>query len=202
MEAMKNKLGIEDAEELAREEERLGKIRAREMFDSGRLDEMDPGSVPSLFEIHELLFCDVYEFAGEARTMNIARGGVQHAPIMFLAPALRALHMAPQGTFDEVVGKYVEAHTIHPFLAGNARALRIWLDVMLGAMVGKVVDWSAIDRDRYLQALEESPEDPGPLKALLQDALTDLVGNRDVYLKGIDASFAFEGFDSFEAAEV
>ena len=197
-----NKLGIDSPIELAREEERLSKIRAIEAFDSGAFDSLEPGRYASLSKIHEWLFGDVYEFAGKMRDVNIAKGGFRFAPVVYLKEAVARIESMPQSTFDEIVEKYVEMNVAHPFREGNGRAMRIWLDLMLKAEVGKAVDWSQIDREDYLLAMERSPVRDTEIKALLLTALTDAIGDREAFMKGVDASYAYEGYSSYNTANL
>ena len=170
MAALKNKLGITDSTELAREEERISKTKAAELFESGMLDKMIPGSYRALQAIHNQLFCDVYEFAGQTRTVNIAKGNFRFAPVMYLDAALKNVEKMPQSTFDEIVEKYVEMNIAHPFREGNGRSTRIWLDQILKKELGKVVDWSKVDKDDYLMAMERSPIKDIEIKVVLQKA--------------------------------
>ena len=202
MAALKNKLGITDSTELAREEERISKRKAAEMFESGMLDEMIPGSYRALQAIHNQLFCDVYEFAGQTRTVNIAKGNFRFAPVMYLDAALKNVEKMPQSTFDEIVEKYVEMNIAHPFREGNGRSTRIWLDQILKKELGKVVDWSKVDKEDYLLAMERSPIKDVEIKVLLKCALTDETDSREVYMKGIDHSYYYEGYTTFNIEEL
>ena len=192
MAALKNKLGITNSTELAREEERISKRKAAEMFESGMLDEMIPGSYRALQAIHNQLFCDVYEFAGQTRTVNIAKGNFRFAPVMYLDAALKNVEKMPQSTFDEIVEKYVEMNIAHPFREGNGRSTRIWLDHILKMELGKVVDWSKVDKDDYLLAMERSPIKDIEIKVILQNALTDQIDDREMFMKGVDHSYEYE----------
>ena len=198
MAALQNKLGITDSTELAREEERISKRKAADMFESGMLDEMIPGSYRALQAIHNQLFCDVYEFAGQTRTVNIAKGNFRFAPLMYLEAALQSIDKMPQSTFDEIVEKYVEMNVAHPFREGNGRSTRIWLDLMLKKEIGYVVDWSKVDKEDYLLAMERSPIKDIEIKFLLKNALTDNVNDREIYMKGIDHSYYYEGYYVFK----
>ena len=202
MAALQNKLGITDSTELAREEERISKRKAAEMFESGMLDEMIPGSYKALQAIHNYLFCDIYEFAGQTRTVNIAKGNFRFAPVMYLDAALKNVEKMPQSTFDEIVEKYVEMNIAHPFREGNGRSTRIWLDAMLKKEIGQVVDWSQVDKEDYLLAMERSPIKDIEIKFLLKNALTDMIDDRTVYMKGIDASYYYEGYNVFKTDEL
>ncbi len=195
--ALANKLGIESDVELAREEERLSKLRALELFEKGLLDDVGTGTFAGLASIHRYLFQDLYDFAGEARTVNIAKGNFRFVPAMYLTAALETIEQMPQGTFDEIVEKYVEMNVAHPFREGNGRSMRIWLDVMLKRELGCVVDWSRVDKEDYLLAMERSPVRDTEIKALLEGALTDRVKDRLVYMKGIDASYRYEGYATY-----
>ena len=199
---LENKLGISDSAELARAEERLSKQRAVELFDSGALASLEPGTYESLAKIHEHLFSDVYDFAGKMRSVDIARGGFRFAPVLYLADAVARIEAMPQSTFDEIVEKYVEMNVAHPFREGNGRAMRVWLDSMLKAGIGKAVDWSRVDREDYLLAMERSPVRDVEIKALLKSALTDAVSDRDAFMKGIDASYAYEGYAAYSTSEL
>lgn len=202
MAALQNKLGITDSTELAREEERISKRKAAEMFESGMLDEMIPGSYKALQAIHNYLFCDIYEFAGQTRTVNIAKGNFRFAPVMYLKAALENVEKMPQSTFDEIVEKYVEMNIAHPFREGNGRSTRIWLDLMLKKELNMVVDWSSVDKEDYLMAMERSPVKDIEIKYILKKALTDKVDDREVYMKGIDHSYYYEGYAIYKAEEL
>ena len=197
-----NKLGITSEAELAREEERLTKLRALELYDSCLLGTFEVGTFKGLSQIHRHLFQDVYDFAGEARTVNIAKGSFRFAPTIYLSAALDAIDKMPQGTFDEIIEKYVEMNVAHPFREGNGRSRRIWLDAMLKTGVGRVVDWGSIDREDYLLAMERSPVRDTEIKTLLKGALTDAVADRSVFMKGIDASYRYEGYDAYTMDEL
>ena len=196
---LENKLGIKNAAELAREEERLSKKRAAELFENGFLDMLTPGTFSALQAIHKYLFADIYDFAGQIRTANIAKGNFRFAPVVYLGDAIEKIAKMPQSTFDEIVEKYVEMNVVHPFREGNGRSMRIWLDMMLKAELGKVVDWSRVDKDDYLLAMERSPIRDLEIKHLLKGALTDEINSREVYMKGIDRSYSYEGYEAFKA---
>ena len=200
--ALENRLGILDSAELAREEERLSKRRAVELFESGALDQLEPGTVAALREIHRQLFQDVYAFAGELRTVNLAKGNFRFAPLMYLEAALANMEKMPQGWFDEIVEKYVEMNIAHPFREGNGRSMRLWLDQMLKAGIGQVVDWSRVDKEDYLLAMERSPIKDVEIKVLLKSALTSDVNSRELFMKGMDHSYFYEGYATFRTAEV
>ena len=194
--ALENKLGITNSAELAREEERISKRKAVELFESGALDKLAPGRFTSLQAIHKALFEDIYDFAGELRTVNLAKGNFRFAPLMYLEAALGNIDKMPQSTFDEIIEKYVEMNIAHPFMEGNGRATRIWLDMMLKKRIGKVVDWRKVDRDLYLQAMERSPINDLELRTLLGGALTDRTEDREVIFKGIEQSYYYEGYEA------
>lgn len=199
---LENKLGIANEVELAREEERLTKLRARELFETRLLDSFEPGTFAGLRAIHRYLFQDVYDFAGQVRTVNIAKGNFRFAPVMYLSAALEAIEKMPQGTFDEIIEKYVEMNVAHPFREGNGRSTRIWLDVILKKELGCVIDWSCVGKEDYLFAMERSPVRDTEIKALLKSALTDAVDDRQVYMKGIDASYRYEGYSVYMVDEL
>ena len=200
--ALENKLGIQDSAELAREEERLSKKRAVELFELGLLETMEPGKFSSLRQIHAYLFQDVYSFAGELRRVNLAKGNFRFAPVMYLEAALANIDKMPQSDFDEVVEKYVEMNVAHPFREGNGRSGRIWLDLMFKAALGQVVDWSRVDKEDYLLAMERSPIRNIEIKHLLKNALTEQVDSREIYMKGIDNSYYYEGYSIYKAREL
>ena len=197
--ALENKLGITTSAELAREEERISKIRAIELFETSFLSSLQPGSFNALSKIHEFLFSDIYDFAGKIRKVNIAKGNFRFAPLMYLEAALKSIEEMPQSTFDEIIEKYVEMNVAHPFREGNGRATRIWLDHILKNEIGMVVDWSLVDKEDYLLAMERSPIKDIEIKHLLKNALTDKVNDRQVFMKGIDHSYYYEGYTAFKA---
>ena len=200
--ALENKLGITNSAELAREEERISKKKAVELFESGSLDKLAPGRFASLQAIHKALFEDIYDFAGELRTVNLAKGNFRFAPLMYLEAALGNIDKMPQSTFDEIIEKYVEMNIAHPFREGNGRSIRLWLDQMLKADIGQVVDWSCVDKEDYLLAMERSPIKDVEIKVLLKAALTDDVNSREVFMKGIDHSYYYEGYTTFKTEEL
>ncbi len=200
--ALENKLGITNSAELAREEERISKKKAVELFESGALDKLVPGRFASLQAIHKALFEDIYDFAGELRTLNLAKGNFRFAPLMYLEAALGNIDKMPQSTFDEIIEKYVEMNIAHPFREGNGRSTRLWLDQMLKAGIGQVVDWSKVDKEDYLLAMERSPIKDVEIKVLLKAALTDDVNSREVFMKGIDHSYYYEGYMTFKAEDL
>lgn len=200
--ALKNKLGITDSLELAREEERISKTRALELFEKGLLDSFENGTFHGLAQIHEYLFSDIYDFAGKIRTVNLAKGGFRFAPVLYLHDALERISQMPQSTFDEIIEKYVEMNVAHPFREGNGRSTRIWLDAILKKELGKVIDWSRVDKEDYLLAMERSPVRDTEIKTLLSAALTERIHDREVYMKGIDASYSYEGYEIYKTADV
>lgn len=200
--ALENKLGITDSAELAREEERISKKKAAQMFESGTLAALPTGTFAALKEIHRYLFEDIYGFAGEIRTVNLAKGNFRFAPLMYLDAALANIDKMPQSTYDEIVEKYVEMNIAHPFREGNGRSMRIWFDLMLKNGIGKVVDWSRVDKEDYLLAMERSPIRDTEIKVLLKAALTDDVDSREIYMKGIDHSYYYEGYTTFKTEEL
>ena len=200
--ALENKLGITESPELARIEEKLSKQRALELFETGALDRLEAGTFAALASIHRALFSDIYDFAGEKRTVNIAKCNFRFASVMYLDAALENIERMPQSTFDEIVEKYVEMNVAHPFREGNGRSMRLWLDGMLKKALGQVVDWSRVDKEDYLQAMERSPVKDLEIKALLKAALTNQVNDRAVYMKGIDASYHYEGYHTFRTEDL
>ncbi len=199
---LENKLGIVSSIELAREEERISKKKALELFENGTLDSLDAGKFSSLKAIHKALFEDVYDFAGEIRTVNIAKGGFRFAPLMYLEAALENIDKMPQSTFDEIIEKYVEMNIAHPFREGNGRATRIWLDCVLKKEIGRVVDWSLVDKEDYLLAMERSPVKDIEIKHILKIALTDKINDREMFMKGIDHSYYYEDYTTFKTDEL
>ena len=200
--ALENKLGITNSAELAREEERISKRKAVELFESGALDKLVPGRFASLQAIHKALFEDIYDFAGELRTLNLAKGNFRFAPLMYLEAALGNIDKMLQSTYDEIIEKYVEMNIAHPFREGNGRSTRLWLDQMLKAGIGQVVDWSRVDKEDYLLAMERSPIKDVEIKVLLKAALTNEINSREVYMKGIDHSYYYEGYTTFKAEDL
>ena len=200
--ALENKLGITNSAELAREEERISKKKAVELFERGALDKLEPGKFTSLQAIHKALFEDIYDFAGKLRTVNLAKGNFRFVPLMYLEAALANIDKMPQSTYDEIIEKYVEMNIAHPFREGNGRSTRLWLDQMLKAGIGQVVDWSRVDKEDYLLAIERSPIKDVEIKVLLKAALTDDVNSREVFMKGIDHSYYYEGYTTFKAEEL
>ena len=200
--ALENKLGLTSSADLAREEERISKKKAAQLFDRKLLDTFDVGTFAGIASIHKYLFEDIYDFAGELRTVNIAKGNFRFAPLMYLQAALENIDKMPQSNFDEIVEKYVEMNIAHPFREGNGRSTRIWLDHILKNKIGKVVDWSKVDQDDYLLAMEHSPIKDVEIKVLLKGALTDEINSREVYMKGIDHSYYYEGYTTFKTEEL
>ena len=200
--ALENKLGITSSPELAEAEERISKKKALELFDNGILDTLEAGKFSALKAIHKYLFEDIYDFAGEVRTVNIAKGNFRFAPVMYLAAALENIDKMPQSTFDEIVEKYVEMNIAHLFREGNGRSTRIWLDCIFKKELGKVVDWSKVDKEDYLLAMERSPIKDIEIKYILKNALTDEINSREVYMKGIDHSYYYEGYTTFKTEEL
>lgn len=200
--ALENKLNIKDSTELARMEEKLSKKKAAELFETGYLDSYEAGSFHMLAAIHKYLFDEIYEFAGKVRTVNLAKGNFRFAPVMYLQAALEQIEKMPQSTFEEIIEKYVEMNIAHPFREGNGRSTRIWLDIMLKRERNRVIDWSAVDKEDYLLAMERSPVRDIEIKYVLKQALTDRVNDREVYMKGIDHSYYYEGYAVYKAEEL
>ena len=199
---LKNKLGIDDSADLARKEEKISKKKAVELFETGLLDKMEAGKFSSLKAIHKYLFEDIYDFAGEIRNINISKGNFRFAPLMYLDAALENIDKMPQSDFDEIIEKYVEMNIAHPFREGNGRSTRIWLDLILKKEIGQVIDWSKVDKEDYLMAMERSPVKDIEIKHILKAALTDEINSREVYMKGIDHSYYYEGYTTFKAEEL
>lgn len=197
-----NKLGITSSPDLQKAEERLSKMRAVELFTSNLLDEHAPGSFQTLAFIHHHLFQDIYDFAGQLRRDDISKGGFRFASQLYLPEALKAIELMPQSNFDKIIEKYVEMNVAHPFREGNGRSMRIWLDHMFKTELGTVVDWSQVDKTDYLLAMERSPIKDIEIKQLLSKALTKETNDRQVYIKGIDASYAYEGYETFRAEDL
>ena len=200
--ALKNKLGLTDSADLAREEERISKKKAMELFENGMLNSLSAGRFATLQKIHKYLFDDIFDFAGEIRTVNLAKGNFRFAPMMYLQAALENVEKMPQSNFDEIIEKYVEMNVAHPFREGNGRSTRIWLDHILKTEIGKVVDWSKVDKEDYLLAMERSLIKDVEIKVLLKAALTDEVDSREIYMKGIDYSYYYEGYTTFKAEDL
>lgn len=200
--ALENKLGITESSVLAREEEKISKKKALELFETGYLDTLTAGTFESLSLIHKYLFDEIYDFAGEIREVNIAKGNFRFAPLMYLQAALDNIDKMPQKDFDAIIEKYVEMNIAHPFREGNGRATRIWLDLILKKELGKVVDWSMVDKEDYLLAMERSPIKDIEIKHILKNALTDQINDREVYMKGIDTSYYYEGYTTFKTEDL
>ncbi|WP_337780727.1 protein adenylyltransferase Fic [Phascolarctobacterium succinatutens] len=199
---LENKLGITSSAELATQEERLSKKRALELFESGMLHKLEAGTFKTLQTIHKQLFMDIYDFAGKVRSVNIAKGGFRFVPAMYLLDALKQIERMPQSTFDEIIEKYVEMNVAHPFREGNGRSTRIWLDLILKKELQLVIDWSKVNKEDYLSAMERSPIKDLEIKFLLKNALTEHINDREVYMKGIDASYMYEGYEEFKTKDL
>ena len=197
-----NKFGINDSTELARLEEKLSKRKAVWLFDSGAINQYKAGTFDLLSEIHRILFEDIYEFAGKIRTENIAKGNFRFAPVMYLDASMKNIEKMPQSTFDEIIEKYIEMNVAHPFREGNGRSMRIWLDQMLKKEIHRVIDWCKVDKDDYLMAMERSPIKDIEIKYILREALTDKINDREMFMKGIDHSYYYEGYNTFKSSEL
>lgn len=197
-----NKLGITDSPTLAREEERISKKSAARLFEQNLLNNMPSGTWTTLQDIHKVLFQDIYDFAGELRTVNISKGNFRFVPVMYLAEAVKTIESMPQNSFDEIVEKYVEMNVAHPFREGNGRSMRLWLNHMLCVELQKTIDWSQIDKEKYLSAMERSPVNDLEIKAVLAAALTDDINNRELFMKGLDHSYYFEGYQLFKSEDL
>ena len=200
--ALENKLGITDSAQLAREEEKISKAKAKELFESGILDSLHPGTYVTLARIHEFLFDEIYDFAGKMRTVNIAKGNFRFAPLMYLRVSLENIDKMPQSSYDEIIEKYVEMNIAHPFRKGNGRSMRIWLDLILKKELHQVIDWSKVDKEDYLLAMERSPIRDIEIKHVLNQALTDEINSREIYMKGIDTSYYYEGYVTYKTEEL
>lgn len=199
---LENKLGITDSAELARQEEKISKKKALELFKNDILDSFEAGTFESLAKIHKYLFDEIYYFAGEMRDVNIAKGNFRFAPVMYLKQSLEYIEKMPQSSFEEIIRKYVEMNIAHPFREGNGRATRIWLDLILKKEIGKVVEWSRVDKDDYLLAMERSPIKDIEIREVLKQALTPDIGDREIYMKGIDASYNYEGYFAYRTKDL
>lgn len=197
-----NKLGITDSPTLAREEERISKKSATRLFEQNLLNNMSSGTWTTLQDIHKILFQDIYDFAGELRTVNISKGNFRFVPVIYLSEAVKTIESMPQNSFDEIVEKYVEMNVAHPFREGNGRSMRLWLDHMLCVELQKTIDWSQIDKEKYLSAMERSPVNDLEIKAVLGEALTDDINNRQLFMKGLDHSYYFEGYQLFKSEDL
>lgn len=199
---LENKLGIADSVKLAWAEERISKVKALELFEKGLLDGFEVGTFRGLAQIHKYLFDEIYEFAGQVRTVNIAKGNFRFASVLYLEAALEHIGKMPQSTFEEIIEKYVEMNVAHPFREGNGRSTRLWLDAILKKELRQVIDWSQVDKEDYLLAMERSPVRDLEIKTLLKSALTDRINDREVYMKGVDASYHYEGYDVYRTADI
>lgn len=199
---LKNKLGLSDSAELARQEEKISKKKAIELFECGYLNKLEPGTFKALCEIHKYLFQDIYDFAGKMRDVNMANGNFRFAPVMYLEAALNNIDKMPQSTFEEIIEKYVEMNAAHPFREGNGRSARIWLDLILKKELNLVIDWSKVDKDDYLLAMERSPIRDIEIKVILKQALTDKINDREIYMKGIDHSYYYEGYAVYKMRDL
>ena len=197
-----NRLGIADSPTLAREEERISKKAATTLFEKNLLNDMPSGTWTTLQKIHTILFQDIYDFASTLRTVNIAKGNFRFVPVMYLAEAVKTIESMPQNSFDEIVEKYVEMNVAHPFREGNGRSMRLWLDHMLCVELQKTIDWSQIDKEKYLSAMERSPVNDLEIKAVLAEALTDDINNRELFMKGLNHSYYFEGYQLFKSEDL
>ena len=197
-----NKLGIIDSPTLAREEERISKKAAARLFEQNLLNNMPSGAWTTLQDIHKVLFQDIYDFAGELRTVNISKGNFRFVPVMYLSEAVKTIESMPQNSFDEIVEKYVEMNVAHPFREGNGRSMRLWLDHMLCVELQKTIDWSQIDKEKYLSAMERSPVNDLEIKAVLAEVLTGDINNRELFMKGLDHSYYFEGYQLFKSKDL
>lgn len=200
--ALENKLGITDSAQLAREEEKISKAKAKELFESGILNSLHPGKYVTLARIHEFLFDEIYDFAGKMRTVNIAKGNFRFASLMYLRVSLENIDKMPQSSYDEIIEKYVEMNIAHPFREGNGRSMRIWLDLILKKELHQVIDWSKVDKEDYLLAMERSPIRDIEIKHVLKQALTDEINSREIYMKGIDTSYYYEGYVAYKTEEL
>lgn len=200
--ALENKLGITDSSELAREEERISKVKALELFETGLPDSFEVGTFQGLTQIHRYLFEEIYDFAGQVRNVNIAKGNFRFVPVLYLQSALETISRMPQSTFEEIIAKYVEMNVAHPFREGNGRSVRLWLDAILKKELHQVIDWSRVNKDDYLLAMERSPIRDLEIRTLLKAALSDRINDREVYMKGVDASYHYEGYSLYRTADM
>ena len=199
---LNNKLGITNEIELSKEEERITKIKALELFDTNKINEFEVGTTKGLCDIHKYLFSDIYEFAGKIRNVNLAKGSFRFAPAMYLEDALKKIDDMPEDNFDDIIKKYIEMNVAHPFREGNGRSTRIWLDMILKKELSKVVDWSKVNKEEYLLAMERSPIKDTEINILLKNALTNKINDREVYMKGIDTSYRYEGYNTYTMEEL
>ena len=200
--ALENKLNLTNEADLAREEEKISKVKAKEMFENGYLDNLEAGTFETLSKIHKYLFNDIYYFAGEIRKENIAKGNFRFAPLVYIDSAIENVEKMPQSNYDEIIEKYVEMNAVHPFREGNGRSTRIWLDLILKKELKVVVDWSKVNKEDYLLAMERSPIKDIEIKELLKKSLTDKINNREVFMKGIDASYHYEGYTTYKTEDL
>lgn len=200
--ALKNKLGIDDSAELARVEEKISKTKAVKLYENDIVEEFEVGKFSGLAKIHKFLFDELYDFAGKVRTVNIAKGNFRFTPVMYLEVALKHIDDMPQSTFDEIIEKYVEMNVAHPFREGNGRSTRIWLDLILKKKLNLVIDWNRVDKEDYLLAMERSPIKDVEIKVLLKNALTNQIEDKEVYMKGIDASYYYEGYNIYKSEDL
>lgn len=199
---LENKLNITNEVELAKEEERITKLKALELFDTNKINEFEVGTTKGLCDIHKFLFNEIYSFAGEIREVNLAKGNFRFAASMYLKDVLFRIDSMPEDTFENIIKKYIEMNIAHPFREGNGRSTRIWLDMILKNRIGKVIDWSKIDKEEYLLAMERSPIKDTEITILLKDALTDKISDREIYMKGIDTSYKYEGYNTYSMYEL
>jgi cell filamentation protein len=199
---LRNKLGIENQVELNKEEERISKQKAKQLFDSGGIDKIEVGTFRGLCQIHKALFNEIYDFAGKMRDVNIAKGNFRFAPLMYLEQSLKHIDNMPENTFDEIIEKYVEMNIAHPFREGNGRSTRIWLDLIFKKRLKKIVDWNKVDKADYFSAMERSPVKDIEIKQLLKNAMTDKINERETFIKGIDVSYYYEGYDEFKTEDL
>ena len=199
---LENKLNITNEVELAKEEERITKLKALELFDTNKINEFEVGTTKGLCDIHKFLFNEIYSFAGEIREVNLAKGNFRFAASMYLKDVLFKIDSMPEDTFENIIKKYIEMNIAHPFREGNGRSTRIWLDMILKNRIGKVIDWSKIDKEEYLLAMERSPIKDTEITVLLKDALTDKISDREIYMKGIDTSYKYEGYNTYSMDEL
>ena len=199
---LENKLNITNEIELVKEEEKITKLKALELFDTNKINEFEVGTTKGLCDIHRFLFSDIYSFAGKVREVNLAKGNFRFAASMYLKDALKKIDAMPEDTFEDIIKKYIEMNIAHPFREGNGRSTRIWLDMILKNRIGKVIDWSKIDKEEYLLAMERSPIKDTEIMLLLKNALTDRINDREVYMKGIDTSYKYEGYNTYTMDEL
>ena len=199
---LENKLNITNEVELTKEEERITKLKALELFDTNKINEFEVGTTKGLCDIHKFLFNEIYSFAGEIREVNLAKGNFRFAASMYLKDVLFKIDSMPEDTFENIIKKYIEMNIAHPFREGNGRSTRIWLDMILKNRIGKVIDWSKIDKEEYLLAMERSPIKDTEITILLKDALTDKISDREIYMKGIDTSYKYEGYNTYSMDEL